>query len=158
VRSLSSLQVVDVDGAIDEIDGAELGHEGQVVEAQEHRGLAVEVEPERVPEPALHPLPHRDGALSPPSRAAAEVAVALADADAPLDQDDVDEVELPRDPPLPTLEEASVHGIEGKGESVLIDLGENAVVARACLDRRDAFGSERVQDRRRREHGASLDG
>src|SRR5205823_5323594 len=112
------VQVVHVDGAVDEVDGPEPGHEGQIREAQEDRCLAVEEEAQVVPHPALHAVPQRDGS-APLERSAAEVAIPLADADAALEQHDVEEVEVSRVALPALLEEWRVQRIEREGEAVL---------------------------------------
>src|SRR5205807_9973342 len=60
--------------------------EGQVAQAQQRGGLAVEVETGGRPEVAVEPLAERNPAVAPDARGEADAAEPLADADAALQQ------------------------------------------------------------------------
>src|SRR6267154_3939308 len=125
-------------------------------EARKDRRLAVEKEAEGVPDAALDPLAQRH-APAPLQRSVPIVAVALPDADAALEQHDVEKIEGSRHAPRSPFEESRVHRIDGEGESVLVDLGEDAVVTLSCRDGGNALRGERVRERSRREHGGAVD-
>src|SRR5205807_3638966 len=71
----------------------------------------------------------------------------LADADPAVDQRDVERVLRPRAAVGAAIEERRIDRILGEDETVLIDLGEQPVLAPAARDRRDGVGAERVLER-----------
>src|SRR5439155_23799067 len=106
--------------------------------------LAEEIEAEVHPDAAPGPFGRGDRTAAPAARPEAEAAETLADADPALDQHHVDQVLLAGNAQLAPVEESLVDRVDGEGEAVLVDLGEDAVVALSGRHRGDRFGRKRV--------------